>query len=69
MTEHKARPKVGAEFYLPRYGFCVVEPGDDPSLVVLRVPSGAVIRLGEKALREMLIEAERQDAMRERMDV
>lgn len=62
--QHKRHPRVGSELYLPRFGgYCVVEANDDPSLVTLMVPSGALAKVGDKALREMLLEVERQDAM------
>ena len=58
MTEHKALPRIGSEIDLPRYGTCIVEPSGDPSLVALRTPRGGIVKVGDKALRDLLLEAQ-----------
>ena len=55
MTEqHSGRPAVGETVRLDALGECEVLSSDDPSLVTLKRPNGATLKIGERALAAML---------------
>lgn len=56
------RPAEGAMIYVPAYGTCEVLPHSDPSLIALRTPNGATVRIGHAALRLALLAADDDDA-------
>lgn len=47
-------PRTGDVIEIPSVGQCTVLPGDDPSLIYLKTQTGAVLKIGDKALRDML---------------
>lgn len=46
---------------LDGYGFCEIVSRADPSLVTVRLPSGACVRIGHKALKDLVEESEHDD--------
>ncbi|MDX1608844.1 MAG: hypothetical protein R3225_01845 [Halofilum sp. (in: g-proteobacteria)] len=52
--QRSGRPPVDAVLVLPGFGRLRVASNEDPSLVTLETPGGARLRMGEKALRELM---------------
>jgi len=59
--KRSGRPPVGQVIEVPGRGRCEVVSNADPSVIVLRAPSGAHFRIGEQALRLALLAAAGQD--------
>lgn len=59
--ERNGRPAVGEQIEVPGYGLCEVESNADPSIVALRTPSGATVKIGDQALRLALLAANGED--------
>lgn len=58
------RPNEGDILTIDGIGVCAVVSTEDPSLITLRKPDGACLRVGDKALQVLIVNSNYREAQR-----